>query len=334
MKQCIIILCFLLSMIACDGAEKSQTKATSNEYKFVDIDTLPEKYVEKYLYTIKWGEGEDELTLKNGEGPYICRMNNEEELYVLDIFPGKIKKYDKNGVLIGTIRRKSLGGYNGLFISGGNLFLRGINNISNIIIIIDEKTGELKDSIILSKINIINENEYFLNKRYILLNNKKEIIFDTGPTMGDSIGEMEVGVELDKRMMRIGNLMSESKGEIDMRGIEITLPKQFDLINQTTIAENLHNVYYLGMDNNRNIYFSANLSKGKDLRQENGGCKNYQVYVIKYNSDGKLVSIVTVRNGEIDYVPQIHYVDITPDGAIYSVMPYEDGVRVYKYEVQ
>ncbi|MDD3803140.1 MAG: hypothetical protein PHW02_01975 [bacterium] len=330
MKQLMTILFIMLSMIACNGAEKSQTKATANEYKFVDIDTLPEKYVEKFLYTIKWGEGENELTLKNGEGPYICRMNNEEELYMLDIFPGKIKKYDKNGVLIGTIRRKSLGGYNGLFISGGNLFLRGINNISNIIIIIDEKTGELKDSIILSKINIINENEYFLNKRYILLNNKKEIIFDTGPTMGDSIGEMELEVKLNKRMMRIGNLISESKGEVDMRGIEITLPKQFDPTNKTAIAENMIFVRYLGRDINKNLYFYANLQKPEG----GGGHENYVNYVIKYNSEGKLVSIVTVRNGKIDYVPQIHYVDIMPDGAIYSVMPYEEGVRVYKYEVK
>ncbi|MDD3803141.1 MAG: hypothetical protein PHW02_01980 [bacterium] len=163
MKIWVVWIAIMLSMIACNGEEKSQTKATSDEYKFVDIDTLPEKYVEVKLFEKKWGTGEDELGRVEsapieGPGPFIVYS---DRVFISDQGNQSLKEFGINGELMKCLINEHT--ITKMFLAGDSIFMHGKKE-SNVIIY-EIQTGittEIKENKEKEKI-ILKENAYIEN---------------------------------------------------------------------------------------------------------------------------------------------------------------------------
>lgn len=333
MRKWTIILVIILSITACSNkqternAQKIKSKVTADEYKFVDVDTLPEKYVEKYLYTIKWKD--EDLKYKGEYIMWYAKMDEKGNLYIIANENKKMYFYNEKGCLNKEYNLTKFGYFDQIQLGpesvtlkgedarNGNLIFKTIDIMkdSSYEIMYDKKAKELY-------------NEYSLVYRYILIDSANEIVFDSGLSDRNTIKDIEIGIKLKNRIMKVKKSTFTNNGITENKGMEVKIPEYLDTMVNFEIPENLSFVNFIGRDEDENIYILADVQK-TSLGEEP---ENYYCYLFKYDSLGNLLSAFKMKNGESKDTPKISYTYILSNRDIYRVISYEDGIKVYKYE--
>ena len=314
-------------MIACDGAEKSQTKATSNEYKFVDIDTLPEKYVEKYLYTIKWKE--EDLKYKGEYVMWYAKMDEKGNLYIIANENKKMYFYNEKGCLNKEFELPKNGYFEQIQFGVENIMLKGedIRNGNLIFEVIDTVSDSCYNITFDKKTKEI-YNENYVGYRYILTDSANKIVFDSESSNKDTFKDIEMPVKTKNRVIKVEKITFIHNAIKKEFGVELKLPQYLDSLIDFEIPDNLSFFNFIGRDEEGNLYIVADIQK-TSLGE---GPENYYCYLFKYSYLGVLLSAFQMKNGESKNTPKLSYTYVYSNRDIYRVNSYGDGIKVYKYE--
>ncbi len=302
----------------------------------VSADTLPEKYVKKVIIDAKWGNGPGEFGYDPsgpGFGPESFTIDSIGNLYILDDLHGEVKKYDNNGKIIEKYKNEALYTAHNIVVDDvGNMYIYTEFASKNEILRYSIKNGFIKS--FWFPMNDTSYHTRIIGNRMVVIS-KGRMKFDS-KSYGKNKTELLKSSDVEHMsFQRNGNIVIRGYNKKETLVI-IDIPKKFSdeyyaLPRDQRISIGL---YYLGKDKRDNRYFYCSYSKKHKIPEPIGAKPKVKEVIYKYSSTGKLLAMVVLPEPEVYYYEGLtpeRGIKVDKEGSIYAMIPYKDGLRIYKF---
>jgi hypothetical protein len=263
---------------------------------------------------------------------------------IIDLNHGEIKKYSKNGKLISEYKNEAFYGSEDIAIdSAGYIYViaEGFHNnaLYHKILRYDQKSSKTESFWYAGadqKVNIESFNAKVLQNRIIVTKNDK-VILDTKEFY--KRGERPLSqVNIDNMQVEKGGVVRINNAVDKSREVSVNIPKIFNKMCEP-IGVGKGNyafmITYLGRDKNGNIFVNCRYDIMPEFRDSNM-YYNTKSIVYKYNSSGKLISVIEPVQLEFlyGYMLPFKIIKIDENGNVYFLRPDKNGLKIYKYEIR
>jgi len=301
----------------------------------VNPDTLPEKYVKKVIIEAKWGDGPGEFGYGPGGpgcGPSSIDIDAMGNIYILDNMHGAVKKYNTDGKLLVEYKHESFHSASNIVVDNtGNMYIETADATHNIILKYSLKDGSTHS--FLFPCADISYRVKSISGR-IIVKNKGKIVFDSKTFGKKQIGSLSASDIEYMDVQEDGSIMIKGYNR-GYKGVRIDIPKEYSpeyypLPKDKRIKIGL---YYIGIDTLNNRYFYCSYSKIYETPLPLDARPEVKEVVYKYSPTGKLLAMVVLPEPEIYYEgPSIETsVRVNKKSNIYVMVPYKDGLKIYKF---
>jgi len=304
----------------------------------VNPDTLFQKYVPKVIIEAKWGSGPGELGYDPsgpGFGPEGFAIDSDGTIYILDGIHGSVKKYNIEGKMLAEYKYEAFNSGHGIVVDKqGNIYVFTEDSHNNV---------DMREILKYSPQDKSTESFWFpeadpsygvrtIGNRMIV-EKKGDIIFDS-KTFGKEQKESLKSSDIEHMDVQRDGIIRIWSYDKKSEGVRINIPKKYSdeyysLPNDERIKIGL---YFLGKDEMNNYYFYCSYSRIYERPLPLGAHRDVKRVIYKYSPMGKLLAMVVLPEPEIYYLGfPARNMKIDGVGNIYAMIPYRNGLKIYKF---